>query len=251
MKTRNLLLFLILSTLTGVCHPEDVIVFTCHQDFNSRIYILGMDGSVYDWFQYDMYRLCDLEVVSGEVHVVDAFAPRSYTLDLQNGDLDLIIDDWSLFYFYDIAFDGAYLYVTEWDLNRYLPNGSGASSASFSYDTFGSTYCDDRLWTLNEDEMIRAWDISGWPYIEEDSLLAFEPPSSACRGLSIDGEYFWSADALENQTGYIYCFDRFGTVIQQINEPAFTGWAACRVSGYQSAFQTDTWAALKRGYFDE
>lgn len=236
--------------IAGAVQAEDVIVYTCHQDFNSRIYILGMDGTVYDWFQYNMYRLCDLEVVNDTVHVVDAFAPRSYQLDLQTGELDLIIDDWLLYYFYDIAYDSTYLYVTEWDMNRYLPDGTKYSSTGFDYEVYGSAYSGNRLWTLNEDSRIRCWDISLWPSVVEDSLQVFNPPSVSCRGLSHDGEYFWSAEALDSQTGYIYCFDMDGTVIRQIVQPAFTGWAACMVSGYQSALDTSTWGALKRGHIN-
>ncbi len=244
----KLFLFLQFALLLGIAGPstaEDVIVYTCYQNFDSRIYIMGMDGSVYDWYQYDWYRLCDLEIVDGNVHVVDAFAPRSYQLDIQTGELDLIIDDWSLYYFYDIAFDGDYLYVTEWDMNRYLPDGTGDSSTGFNYDALGSTYFDDRLWTLNEDSLIRSWDISLWPSIVEDTLLNFNPPSASCRGLSYDGEYLWSAESLESQLGYIYCFDLNGTVICHISEPAYRGWAACKASGYQSALESSTWGALK------
>ena len=92
----KLFLFLQIALLLGMNGPstaEDVIVYTCYQNFDSRIYIMGMDGSVYDWYQYDWYRLCDLEIVDGNVHVVDAFAPRSYQLDIQTGELDLILSD--------------------------------------------------------------------------------------------------------------------------------------------------------------
>ncbi len=239
---------LLLSAIGANVSAEDVIVYTAHQDFNSRIYILGMDGTVYDWFQYDMFRMVDLEVVDGQVHVADAFAPRSFKLDLQSGELDLVIDDWSLFYFYDIAYDSTYLYVTEWDMNRYLPDGTKESSAGFDYEVFGSAYCSGRLWTLNEDNLIRSWDISLWPVMAADTALTFAPPSVSCRGLSYDGENFWSAEALDSQTGYIYCFDQSGTVVHQILEPAYTGWAACVASGYESALDSRTWGALKRMY---
>jgi hypothetical protein len=77
---------------------EDVIVYSSYQNFNSRIYLIRMDGSVHSYYEYYNYRLVDLEVVNNEVYVAEAFAPRVYKVDLNNGGLDLIIDDWSLFY---------------------------------------------------------------------------------------------------------------------------------------------------------
>lgn len=239
---------LILCVMAPVSGGEDVIVFTAYQNYDSRIYIMSMDGTVYDWFQYDFHRLCDLEVVDGEVHVAEAFAPRSYVLDIQTGELDLVIDDWSLYYFYDLAYDGNYLYVTEWNMNRYLPDGSGGSTASFDLDVLGSTWADGRLWTLNDDGLIRAWDVSGWPEMSQDTSLTFEPPSPDCRGLSHDGEYFWTAESIESQTGYIYRFNSIGMVVTQLPEPAFRGWSACVASGYQSDLSSRTWAGIKGGF---
>ena len=241
----SLLLLLLPLCICQFCPAEDVIVYSCYQNFNSRIYILGMDGSVYDWFQYDMYRICDLENVNGDVHLAEAFAPRSYRIDLQTGELDLIIDDWFLYYFYDLAFDGNYLYVTEWDMNRYLPDGTGGSSTSFDHDVYGSTFLDDRLWTINEDSLIRCWDISSWPVMVEDSARSFSPPTGSCRGLSHDGEFFWTAESIESQLGYIYCFDSEGTVVTEIVEPSFQGWSACITSGYQSDIESGTWGSIK------
>jgi len=60
-----------------------------------------------------------MAVVNNELYVAEAFAPRVLKVNLETGELDVIIDDWSLYYFYDLAFDGTYFYVTEWDLNRY------------------------------------------------------------------------------------------------------------------------------------
>lgn len=237
----------ILCGLAAEGRGEDVIVFTAYQNFDSRVYIMSMDGTVYDWFQYDFHRLCDLEMVEGEVHVAEAFAPRSYILDIQTGQLDLVIDDWSLYYFYDLAWDGEHLYVTEWDMNRYLPDGTGGSTASFDLDVLGSTWADERLWTLNDDGLIRAWDVSEWPDMVQDTSLTFEPPSPDCRGLSHDGEYFWTAESIESQTGFIYCFNTIGMVVAQLPEPAFRGWSACVASGYQSDLTSRTWAGIKSG----
>jgi len=81
-----------------------------------------------------------MEVVNNELYAVDAFAPRLYKVDIETGDLEVIIDDWSLFYFYDVAFDGTYFYVTEWDLNRYDINGVKNGTAPFDEDVFGSAW---------------------------------------------------------------------------------------------------------------
>jgi hypothetical protein len=46
--------------------------------------------------------------VDGQLYVAEAFAPRVYKVDPATGDLQVFIDDWSLYYFYDVAFDGTY-----------------------------------------------------------------------------------------------------------------------------------------------
>lgn len=224
---------------------DDVIVFSCHQTWDSRIYVLDMDGRILDWHQYDFYRLCDLELVNGEVHVADAFAPRSFRVDLQTWELETIIDDWSLYYFYDLAFDGQFLYVTEWDMNRYLPDGTRDSSADFDHDVFGSCFSGGLLWTLNGDGLVRCWDIQGWPEILEVPSASFSPPGDSCRGLWYDGQYFWSAEALDSAPGMIYRFDDSGSVVDQLPAPAFTGWSACVYAGYSSGLDKTTWARLK------
>jgi len=224
---------------------DDVIVFSCHQTWDSRIYVLDMCGRVLDWHQYEFYRLCDLELVDGEVHAVDAFAPRSFRVDLQTWELETIIDDWSLYYFYDLAYDGRFLYVTEWDMNRYLPDGIKDSSADFDHDVLGSCFSGGLLWTLNEDGLIRCWNIQDWPEIAEVSSASFSPPGDSCRGLWHDGEYFWSAEALDSGPGMIYRFDGSGTVVDQLAAPAFTGWSACVYYGYPSGLDQNTWASLK------
>lgn len=238
-----LLLLAILTTSAGA--EQQVIVFTCHQSFNSRIYVMDTEGQVLDWEQYDNYRFNDLEVVDGEVHVSEAFAPRTYIVDLQTWELDLVIDDWSLFYFYDLAWDGQYLYVTEWDMNRYLPDGTKDSSADFDYDVLGSCWDGQSLWTLNEDGLMRSWDLGDWPDIQLASPTVLSPPGDSCRGLWYDGECFWSAEALDGQTGMIYRFDAGGAVVEEWEAPAFTGWGACLYDGYPSPISRSTWGAIK------
>jgi hypothetical protein len=138
----------------GLEPSEDVIVFTAHQGFLSRIYLLRMDGSVLTYFEYENYFHADLEVVNNEVYIGEAFAPRVLRADLQTGDLYVVVDDWSLYYFYGVAFDGSYWYVDEWDLNRYEFDGTKVGTASFDESVAGSAWDGTYLWTLNDDENV-------------------------------------------------------------------------------------------------
>lgn len=60
-------------------------------------------------FEYDFFFLADVEVVDGAVYIAEAFAPRVDRIDLISGELEVVVDDWSLFHFYGVAFDGTYL----------------------------------------------------------------------------------------------------------------------------------------------
>ncbi len=206
---------------------EDVIVYTAHQDWLSRIYVLRMNGAVIDYFEYSFYYFADLEVVNNEVYAAEAFAPRAYKVDLLTGALDLVIDDWSLYYFYDLAFDGTYFYLNEWDLNRYDIDGNKDGTASFDESVHGGAWDGDHYWTLTDGNLIKCWDVSTWPSVTEVPENAFAPPTSECRGLWFDGQYFWTAESIDGILGHIYQFNHQGTVINQWLEPAFQGWAAC------------------------
>ena len=190
---RKLLLWgltVILLSVPIAALAADVIVYTAHQEWLSRIYIMGMDGTVYDLFEYDFYRMVDVTVVDNQLHVAEAFAPRSYRVDLQSGDLETVIDDWSLYYFYGLAWDGTYFYADEWDLNRYDSEGNFAGRASFDEYVLGSTWASGYLWTLDDQNVVKCWDLSGWPTVTEVVANAFTPPSPSCRGLWFDGLYF-------------------------------------------------------------
>ncbi len=206
---------------------QDLIIFTAHQNFNSRVYLLRMDGSIYDYFEYENFRLVGLEIVNDDVYVAEAFAPRVEKLDLLTGDLEVIVDDWSLYYFYDVAFDGSYFYVDEWDLNRYDINGDKDGVASFDENVLGCAWDGAYLWTLDDENIIKCWDLSGWPTVTHIAENNFASPSPFCRGLFFDGEYFWTAESIESVLGQIYRFDYSGEVIDQWTAPAFQGWGAC------------------------
>jgi hypothetical protein len=206
-----------------------MIVFTAHQEFLSRIYLLHMDGTVEAFHEYSFYFFADLEVVDNEVYVAEAFAPRVYKVDPQTGELDVFIDDWSLFVFYDVAFDGTYFYVDEWSLNRYDITGEWQGSASFDEYVMGGAWDGSHYWTLNDVNEMRCWDLSGWPAVTEIPENSFAPPTPECRGLWFDGEYFWSTESRDG-IGRIYRFSHAGDVVDEWLQPAFRGWSACLVS---------------------
>lgn len=213
-------------------NSQELIVYTAHQDWpiKSRIYIMNTDGSVITYFEYDNILFCDCEVIHNEVYIVDWVAPRLYRVNLSNGILDIIIDDWSLLYMYDIAFDGTYFYTNEWSLNRYSIDGSFDSAINFSLDVRGSAWNGRYYWTLDDSNTIRCWNISAWPSIVEVQNNAFSPPTTQCKGLWFDGEYFWTAEFINGIIGEIYRFDFNGTIVDQWDEPIFTGYSACLIS---------------------
>lgn len=247
---RILVITLVVVGVVAPAMAEDLNVFTAHQDFLSRVYVMGVDGVVHRFFEYEFFFLADVEVVDGAVYIAEAFAPRVDRIDLVTGDLEVVVDDWSLFYFYGLAFDGTYLYVAEWDLNRYDLNGVKHGTASFDDDVMGMAWDGSYLWTLNDSNEIRCWDLSGWPTVTAVPDNDFVPPTPVCRGLWFDGQHFWTAESIDGTLGFIYLFDHDGNVIEQWLEPAFRGWGACRVpdpleifsDGFESGDNT-AWSA--------
>jgi hypothetical protein len=211
------------------CAHADFIVYTANQGWLSRVYVLDMAGSVDRFFEYEFYRFCGAEVVDGEVYLAEAFAPRVLKIDLDTGDLDVIVDDWTLYYFYDVAFDGTFFYVDEWDLNRYWFSGVKEGMAGFDEGVLGMAWDGEHLLTLDDSNLIKCWDIAGWPSVVEVPELAFAPPSAACRGLFYDGEAFWTAESIADELGRIYRFTHDGTILRMWDEPAYQGWGACVV----------------------
>jgi hypothetical protein len=222
----------------AVALADDVIVFTANQDFLSRIYVLDADGNVIRYHHYDFYRWVGMEVVDGQLYVAEAYAPRVYKVDPETGGLQVFIDDWSLYYFYDVACDGTYFYVDEWALNRYDMNGSYAGSASFSEKVLGCAWDGEYFWTLDDTNLMKCWDLALWPTVTQIPANSFTPPSPNCRGLCFDGEYFWSAERGESP-GLIYQFDHSGTVIQWWYEPAFSGWGAALIEDTATGIESD------------
>ncbi|MCD4847927.1 MAG: hypothetical protein K8R76_07035 [Candidatus Aegiribacteria sp.] len=166
---RGLGVFVVLFLIGSVSvFADDVIVYTCYQGFNSRVYIMDMDGTKDSSTSYDGY-------------------------------------------------------------------------------VYGSTYLNDRLYTLTEDNLIQCWDISQWPDMILYPPSMITPPTPECRGLSHDGEHFWTAES-KDQAGFIYCFNTEGTIITQINEPAYSGWGVCVAPNYPTALHRHTWASIKMSY---
>ena len=149
----------------------DVIVYTASQSWLSRIYVLDMNGSVLHYFEYEYYIFSDVEVVENEVYVTDWIAPRVYKVDVETGGLTVVVDDWSLIYMYDLAWDGSYFYLNEWSLNRCERSGPWAGSTSFAEVVRGGAHDGTYYWTLNDEGHIKCWDLSGWPAIVELSLI--------------------------------------------------------------------------------
>lgn len=226
---KTLLVAVAVLSVAVPCAEADFIVYTANQGWLSRVYVLDMGGSVDRYFEYEFYRFCGMEVVDGEVYLAEAFAPRVLKVDLDTGDLDVIVDDWTLYYFYDVAFDGTFFYLDEWDLNRYWFSGTKDGVAAFDENVFGMAWDGEHLYTLDDTNVIKCWDIAGWPAVVEVPELTFAPPSAACRGLFFDGEAFWSAESIEEALGRIYRFAHGGTVLRMWDEPAYQGWGACVV----------------------
>ena len=190
---------------------------------------MRMDGSVRAYHEYAFYYMADLATVGNDVHVAEAFAPRSYRVNLENGDLDLVVDDWNLFYFYGLAWDGDWFYVDEWDLTRYDSAGAYQGRAGFDEAVMDAACDSAHLWTLDDTGNIRCWNKDSWPDVVEVPGNAFSAPTVWCRGLWFDGECFWTAEHKDGQLGWIYRFDRAGAVQDSWREPAFNGWSACVV----------------------
>jgi hypothetical protein len=236
MPIRTVLSVLLLMTAATAATSDSVyfgngekMVYTANQGFLSRIYVLNPDGSVDDYFEYVNYHFVDIETVDNEVYVSEAFAPRVYRVDIQTGDLDVVVDDWTLYYFYGIAFDGQYFYLQEWDLNRYDIDGDKDGTAVFDETVYGAAWDGSFYWTLTDDGIVKCWKIEAWPSVIELSAKNFSPPTPDCRGLWYDGEYFWTAESFESEPGYIYQFDYNGSVVTQIPEPTYSGWGVCIV----------------------
>lgn len=209
---------------------QEYIVFTACQNLISRIYVLNMDGSVHTYHEYENYRWQDMTVIDNEVYVAEAIMPGIYKVDILTGDLTLVMHDFWLYYFYGLAWDGTYFYVKEWAMNRYDISGVNHGSASFDQTVYGATFMNGHYWMIGNQNLIRCYDFSSWPNLVEIPANQFAPPSAHCRGLWHDGEYFWTAESIENQLGKIFKFDQQGQVVQEWWAPAYRGWGAVKVS---------------------
>ncbi|MBD3380966.1 MAG: hypothetical protein GF404_02090, partial [candidate division Zixibacteria bacterium] len=64
---------------------DSMMIYTAHQSFDSRIYILDLSGNVMNYYHYTNYFFGGLEVVDGEVYAAEAFAPRVLKVNLADG----------------------------------------------------------------------------------------------------------------------------------------------------------------------
>jgi hypothetical protein len=153
-------------------------------------------------------------------------------VDLTTGALEVIVDDWNLISMYDVAYDGSYFYIDEWDLNRYTLQGNYDSTASFDESVRGSAWDGSYYWTLTTENLIKCWDTSSWPVMSPVPENDFAPPTIHCRGLWFDGQYFWTAESIDGVLGDIYQFDHNGGIADQWLAPAFQGYAACVIRDF-------------------
>jgi hypothetical protein len=212
------------------CLADDLMVYTANQGFLSRIYVLDMNANPIRYFEYSYeHTFLDLEVIRNQVYVLDWVTAAVYRVDLDTGDLELTVADIALDLVRGVAFDGSYFYLDEWNLRRYHFDGTFHSSASFDENVMGSAWDGHYLWIMDGDGQVSCFDISGWPTVVAVPGNDFAAPSSRCRGLWFDGEHFWTAENIDGSLGWIYTIDHTGSIVSQWLEPAFDGWAACRV----------------------
>ncbi|UCF12916.1 MAG: PKD domain-containing protein [Thermoplasmatales archaeon] len=222
------------SVTTHFMYPSflDIIVYTAQQGYNSRIYLLRMDGTEITNYEYSNLNFLDLEVINKEVYVVETFTSAVYNIDLETGNLETIIQDFDLEYIYGLTFDGTYFYIAESELNRYDINGNKQGNASFDEVVLGAAWDGVFYWTLNDNNQIKCWDISNWPTITQGPYDIIVPPSTSCRGLWFDQQYFWTAENINITHGNIYRFNYNGEIISQWVEPTYKGWSACMITDF-------------------
>lgn len=232
----------------------DTLIQTVHQMFNSRIYLLDDNGNTMDYYDYENYRMAGMTIADGELYVADAFGPVVLKVDPEDGSLENFILELPHTAYYGLAHDSSYFYVEDFGtLYRYDEAGEQQSSASFGETILGMTWDGQYLWTIVDyDNMIRCWDLSGWPALEEIEENAVAKPSEACRGLFYDGNYFWTAEAMENIAGDIYRFDSQGNVAETYDGATATGWGiAVKLDTTATDIKPVTQIPSEQCHFDE
>lgn len=217
--TRNLsftaccvIIFLMVVSVNSYAQSADTLIQTAHQTFNSRIYLMDGQGNTLNYHEYENYRLADMTIANGELYIADAFGPVVLKVDLETGTLEQFILELPHTAYYGLAYDSTFFYVEDFGvLYRYDEQGEQQASASFGETIFGMAWDGQYLWTIMEDDdMVRCWDLSAWPELTEIEDNAIAKPSDACRGLFFDGEYFWTSEAFETIPGNSYRFDHEG-----------------------------------------
>lgn len=217
--------------LTLHSQPADTLIQTAHQTFNSRIYLMDGQGNTMTYYDYENYRFVDMTIADDEVYVADAFGPVVLKVDLSNGSLEQFIIELPHTAYYGLAHDTTYFYVEDFGtLYRYDEQGEQQSSSSFGETIFGMAWDGQYLWTvIEDDELIRCWDLTDWPELTEVEENAIARPSDACRGLFFDGNYFWTSEALETLPGNSYRFDHDGVIFETVQNASHIGWGIAAI----------------------
>ena len=232
----------------------DTLIQTAHQTFNSRIYLMDGQGSTLNYYEYENYRLVDMTIADDEVYVADAFGPVVLKVDLETGTLEQFILELPHTAYYGLAYDSTFFYVEDFGvLYRYDEQGEQQSSTSFGETIFGMAWDGQYLWTIiEEDDMVRCWDLSAWPELTEIEDNAIAKPSDACRGLFFDGEYFWTSEAHETIPGNSYRFDHEGNIIETHENANQVGWGiAAKLDTTTTAISKSHSSQKINSYFDD
>ena len=209
---------------------SNIVVYSAHQNLNSRIVLINNDNMVINKFDYSNKKFLDLEVVNNIVYALEALNPSVYRINIETGNTELIIDDSNLNNPYSLAFGNNYFYIVDDRLNRYDVNGNFQGSADLNETVYGASWDGVFYWILNNNNKIKCYDLSNWPNIVEGPFPTINTPSSKCRGLFFDGMNFWTAEYDNNAVGKIYKIDYLGNVIKELVEPYIIGWSACTVA---------------------
>jgi len=219
------------NNIENILGPDsNIVVYSAHQSSNSRIVLISFDNTVLNKYDYSNKKFLDLEVVDNELYALDTINPSVYRINVDNGDLELVINDPNLINPYSLVYAGNYFYIVGSNLNRYDMFGNFQGTANFNETVYGAAWDGVFYWVLTDNNQIKCYDLSNWPNIIEGPFPTITPPSQECRGLFFDGAYFWTAEYFSSSLGNIYQFDYNQNIVKQLTEPYVIGWSACTVA---------------------